>query len=126
VADVRDTLVHVDGEIIERVLLNLVDNALKFSPTDSRVMVRAHASNAPHEFVQIDVQDSGPGVPEEYRGRLFDRFVQIEGRHGKRRGTGLGLTFCRLAIQAHGGRIWIEDNPRGGSVFAFTLPVSKT
>ncbi len=129
VADVPDTLVQVDGEKIERVLLNLVDNALKFSPVERSVTVHVHqpgAGGARQEFVRVDVMDSGPGVPEDYKTRLFDRFVQIQGRQGKRRGTGLGLTFCRLAIQAHGGRIWIEDNPRGGSVFAFTLPLAKT
>jgi PAS domain S-box-containing protein len=122
VADVPNTVVQVDGEKIERVLLNLVDNALKFSPAESSVTVRT--GGVEKGFVRVDVIDAGPGIPDEYKMRLFDRFVQIQGRQGKRRGTGLGLTFCRLAIQAHGGRIWIEDNPPGGSVFAFTLPLS--
>jgi PAS domain S-box-containing protein len=129
VADVPDAVVRVDAEKIERVLLNLVDNALKFSPAEGTVTVQVHppgAGGATPNFVRVDVMDSGPGVPDDYRTRLFDRFVQIQGRQGKRRGTGLGLTFCRLAIQAHGGRIWVEDNPHGGSVFAITLPLAKT
>ncbi|MEO8396729.1 MAG: ATP-binding protein, partial [Chloroflexota bacterium] len=70
------------------------------------------------------VIDSGPGVPDEYKIMLFDRYVQVRGRKGARRGTGLGLTFCRLVTETHGGQIWIDDNPMGGSIFAFTMPVS--
>ncbi len=118
---------EIDADKIERVLLNLVDNALKFSPADSTVIVRAHepgAEGAAPGFVRIDVVDSGPGVPDEYKMMLFDRYVQIRGRKGARRGTGLGLTFCRLVAETHGGRIWIDDNPTGGSIFSFTLPVA--
>jgi signal transduction histidine kinase len=71
------------------------------------------------------VIDQGPGVPDEYKLRLFERFAQISGQKGRRPGMGLGLTFCRLVAEAHGGRIWIEDNPTGGSVFAFILPAAN-
>jgi two-component system, NtrC family, sensor histidine kinase KinB len=120
-------LLEIDADKTERVLLNLVDNALKFSPADSTVIVRAHepgAEGAAPGFVRIDVVDSGPGVADEYKMMLFDRYVQIRGRKGARRGTGLGLTFCRLVAETHGGRIWIDDNPTGGSIFSFTLPVA--
>lgn len=120
-------LLAIDADKVERVLLNLVDNALKFSPKDSTVVVLAHApgaDGAEPNFVRIDVIDHGPGVPDEYKLMLFDRFVQIRERKGTRRGTGLGLTFCRLVTENHGGHIWIEDNPDGGSIFAFTLPVA--
>jgi signal transduction histidine kinase len=129
VAQIADTvpLLLLDGDKIERVLLNLVDNALKFSPNNSSVMICAYepgTHEAPETFVRVDVIDSGPGVPDEHKTRLFDRFAQIEGQQGRRRGTGLGLAFCRLAVHAHGGHIWIEDNPIGGTIFAFTLPVA--
>ncbi len=117
-----------DADKVERVLQNLVDNALKFCPAGGRVMIRSHqpVKDAQGErFVRIDVMDSGPGIPDEYKTKLFDRYAQIKGRRGKRRGSGLGLTFCRLVVEAHGGRIWIEDNPGGGSIFAFTLPVAE-
>lgn len=120
-------LLDVDADKVERLLLNLVDNALKFSPSNSTVIVRAHepgAEDAAPGFVRIDVVDSGPGVPDEYKLILFDRFVQVRGRQGSRRGTGLGLTFCRLVTETHGGRIWVDNNPTGGSIFAFTLPVA--
>lgn len=120
-------LLLVDGDKIERLLLNLVDNALKYGPFDSTVTIRAHAigqDDAAPGFVRIDVRDQGPGIPDDYRTRLFDRYVQIKGRKGNRRGVGLGLTFCRMVTEAHGGRIWVENNPTGGSVFAFTLPIA--
>ncbi|MFN8448188.1 MAG: GAF domain-containing protein [Anaerolineae bacterium] len=112
-------LLDIDADKVERLLLNLVDNALKFSPSNSTVVVRAHepgAEDAAPGFVRIDVVDAGPGVPNEYKLILFDRFVQVRGRQGSRRGTGLGLTFCRLVTETHGGRIWVDDNPTGGSI----------
>ena len=121
-------LLEIDADKVERMLLNLVDNALKFSPSDTTVMVRAHepgAEGAAPGFIRIDVIDSGPGVPDEYKLMLFDRYVQVRGRKGARRGTGLGLTFCRLVTETHGGQIWIDDNPMGGSIFSFTLPVTS-
>jgi NtrC-family two-component system sensor histidine kinase KinB len=112
----------VDSDKIERVLQNLVDNALKFSPSEGSVTIQA----VEHEpgWVRVGVADTGPGVPDEYKGRLFDRYVQIKGRRGNRRGIGLGLTFCRMTVEAHGGRIWIMDNPTGGSIFSFTVPIA--
>lgn len=69
------------------------------------------------------VHDSGSGIPPEYRERIFDRFVQVKGPRGRRRGTGLGLTFCKLVVEAHGGRIWVESEEGKGSTFYFTLPM---
>jgi K+-sensing histidine kinase KdpD len=113
----------IDPEKVERVLLNLVDNALKFSPRAAPITVQMQVDK---EQVCMQVIDSGPGIPESERQSIFDRFVQIQNqsiRH--RRGSGLGLNFCKLAIEAHGGRIWIEANPTGGSIFAFTLPLAN-
>jgi NtrC-family two-component system sensor histidine kinase KinB len=121
-------LLEIDADKVERLLLNLVDNALKFSPSDSRVLVRSYApgsEGAAPGFIRVDVVDAGPGVPDEYKLLLFDRYTQIRGRTGTRRGSGLGLTFCRLVAETHGGRIWIDDNPGGGSIFAFTLPLAE-
>ncbi len=120
-------MLQIDADKVERLILNLMDNALKFSPAESQVVIRAHepgAEGAPPGFVRVDVVDAGPGVPDEYKLLLFDRFVQVRGRKGARRGTGLGLTFCRLVAETHGGRIWIDDNPEGGSIFSFTLPAA--
>ncbi|MCZ7546299.1 MAG: GAF domain-containing protein [Anaerolineae bacterium] len=116
----------IDADKIRRVLLNLVDNALKFTPAEGTVRVVVHplAEGEPG-FARTDVIDAGPGITDEEKARLFDPFVQISGQRGRRRGTGLGLTFCRMVVEAHGGRIWIMDAPDGGSVFAFTLPLAK-
>jgi two-component system, OmpR family, sensor histidine kinase KdpD len=114
----------VDGDKIERLLLNLVDNALKYTNRETQVIIRAHMPDAEGR-VRVEVADHGPGVPEDYKQRLFDRYVQIKGRRSARGGVGLGLTFCRLVVEAHGGSIWIEDNQPNGSIFAFTLPALK-
>jgi signal transduction histidine kinase len=123
--NVPETLptLNTDPEKVERVVLNLVDNAIKFTPSGGRVVIQAYPPGE-EDFLRVEVRDTGPGIPDEHKERLFDRFAQIDGQRGRRRGTGLGLTFCRLAIEAHGGRIWVEDNPQGGAIFAFTLPVA--
>lgn len=114
-------LLYGDADKIERMLQNLVDNALKFTPSGTAIRVELREIEA--GFATLQVIDMGPGIPNEYKERLFERFVQIRGQRGTRRGTGLGLTFCQLVVQAHGGKIWVEDNPIGGSIFAFTLPI---
>ncbi len=120
--------VHVDREKIGRVLANLLDNALKFSPPGGQILVQAEYNPYRHPLdeqpmVTCTVLDSGPGVPEEMRQRIFDRFIQVQGQTGRRAGTGLGLNFCRLMVEAHNGRIWVDSRPEGGSQFRFTLPV---
>lgn len=115
----RLSKIVVDKEKIRRVVGNLLDNALRFTPTGGRVQLTTQKSD---EGILIKVIDTGPGVPEEFRERIFERFGQVPGRTGKRRGTGLGLAFARLAVDAHGGRIWVDDNPNGGSVFSVLLP----
>lgn len=118
---------YIDADKVERVLINLVDNAIKFTPSDGVVTITARypdiAINPDQPYLTLQVTDTGPGIPDDYKQRLFERYVQVEGSKGHRKGTGLGLTFCMLAVQAHGGNIWVEDNPGGGSIFSFTLPL---
>lgn len=114
----------VDPYLLERVVLNLLDNALKFTPAGGQVVVAARQPDPAEGVVRVDVRDTGPGIPDAYKADLFNWLAQVPGQQGARRGTGIGLTFCKLAVEAHGGRIWIEDNPAGGAVIAFTLPVS--
>jgi signal transduction histidine kinase len=121
----RDLRVTVDREWIYRVLQNLLDNALKYSPTGGHIGVIARFTyTALGPRVHVQVMDDGPGIPADYRERVFDKFSQVP--KTSRRGTGLGLTFCRLAVEAHGGRIGVGDRPDGkpGSVFELTLPVA--
>jgi two-component system, NtrC family, sensor histidine kinase KinB len=111
-----------DRDKITRVLINLIDNALKFTPEGGQIVLAAEAGE---NLITIFVTDSGPGIPEEYRQKIFDRFAQIPGVRGRRRGSGLGLTFCHLAIEAHGGEIRVDEAAGGGSIFSFTLPVRE-
>jgi len=115
-------LVRMDKNKIHRVLNNLIDNALKYTPKNGEILITAGINN--QELLEIRVIDSGPGIPKEYQKRIFERFAQIPGMASRKRGSGLGLTYCRLAMEAHGGEIWVDDNPGGGSVFIFTLPVA--
>jgi two-component system clock-associated histidine kinase SasA len=113
-------LVMADPEKLERVLLNLLDNALKFTPDGGTVTISAQQRE---EDVLVSLTDSGPGIPEHERQHIFERFAQLPGEKRTRRGYGLGLAYCRLAIEAHGGRIWIEAGENGkGCCFHFTLP----
>jgi signal transduction histidine kinase len=112
--------ITADEEKLRRVLANLLDNALKFTPAGGHVDLDVESEG---EEVIITVADTGPGVPEEFRERIFKRFDQVPGIAGRRRGTGLGLAFSKLAVAAHGGRIWVEDNPGGGSAFRIKLPL---
>jgi signal transduction histidine kinase len=119
-----DLPVIADREKIERVLVNLVDNALKYTPENGHIWVQ---TGQKADSLWLSISDTGPGVPAEDRERIFERFTQGTGDKLKRRGFGLGLAYCRLAIEGHGGRIWVQDGPNGvGSRFTFTLPLEQT
>jgi PAS domain S-box-containing protein len=127
--DIPDNLpqVDVDADKIRRVLINLLDNAVRFTPSDCHVLISA--SLAGSRKVVVRVADSGPGVPPAESDYIFEKFRQVKSSvplHG-RKGSGLGLTFCKLAVEAHGETIWIESTSAlPGACFAFTLPVSAT
>jgi len=115
--------VLADRDIIQRVLVNLLDNALKFTPSGGRVWVKVKPET---EVMRVEVIDTGLGIPPEDRIRIFEKFTQVQGQIGTRRGSGLGLAFCRMAVEAHGGHIWVEDGPKGkGSRFIFTIPKAQ-
>jgi signal transduction histidine kinase len=115
--------VQADRDKIDRVVTNLLDNALKYTPESGLVRITAYSQE---NFVCVNVTDNGPGIPPDQRERIFERFAQVEGERRSRRGFGLGLAYCRLAVERHGGRIWVEEGEDGaGSQFIFTLPVSK-
>ncbi len=115
-------MVEADRELMERVLGNLLDNALKFTPRGGRVAIEV--SPARDDYLTVSVMDNGPGIPVEYHERVFDKFGHVRSE-GRRRGIGLGLPFCKLAVEAHGGRIWLESPSEGGSTFRFTMPLAK-
>lgn len=114
-----------DMELTRRILTNLLDNALKFTPSGGHVtgLVQTEPALPGHEpGNRVTILDTGPGIPESLRARIFERFVTFNRGGGQIRGTGLGLTFCKMAVEAQGGAIWVEEGPDGGSAFVFTLP----
>jgi len=112
--------VMADAELIARVFQNLLGNALKFTPDDGRVTVSIEPSA---DAVRVLVQDTGPGIPPEYRERIFEKFFQVENRADRQKySTGFGLTFCKLAVEAHGGQVGVDSEEGRGSTFWFTLP----
>lgn len=112
--------VEADPVLLRRVLDNLLANALAHSPRGGRVEVSVRLRE---EGVELAVSDEGPGVAEEHRDRVFDKYQQADLRKsGQSANRGLGLTFCRLAVEAHGGTIWIESAPGGGACFRLLLP----
>jgi signal transduction histidine kinase len=116
-------LATVDSDKLHRVVSNLLDNAIKFSPEGGEIEVEITDTATE---VRIAVRDNGEGIPPELRERIFDKFRQGAGAERvARRSVGLGLTFCKLAVEAHGGRIWVDSAPGGGSLFVFTLPRSE-
>ncbi len=107
--------------MIRRVLINLLENAVKYTPMSGRVEVGARLED---ELIQVYIQDNGQGIPEAESERIFDKFTRLKNKTGAS-GLGVGLAFCKLAVQGHGGRIWVEPAPERGSKFIFTLPVVK-
>jgi PAS domain S-box-containing protein len=116
----RVPLLLLDSDMVRRVLINLLDNAVKYTPPGSRVTVQVSAP--PREPVTVAIADEGTGVAAEHEHMIFEKFNRVQ-REGGPKGLGLGLAFCRLAIEAHGGRIWVEGAPGRGATFKFTLPV---
>ena len=111
----------VDSDRIKQVIFNLLDNAIKFSPDDSTINVRASKKD---DDVLFEVQDSGRGIPKSQRKRVFETFYQVDsGMDRKFGGAGLGLAISRGIVLAHGGNIWVDSKAGEGSTFRFTLPV---
>lgn len=109
-----------DEEKIRRVLVNLLGNAVKFTPSNGTITVDATKDT---KGLTMRVHDTGPGIPEEFHDKIFEKFGQLDTRRsGRTKSTGLGLTFCKLAVEAHHGRIWVESEDGNGSTFKFFLP----
>jgi len=112
--------IWVDGDMARRVLINLMENSSKFTSTEGRLEVGALVED---DWLHIWVKDNGPGIPPSDQERIFDKFTRLRGK-GKTGGLGIGLAFCRLAVQGHGGQIWVESDTGQGAAFHFTFPVA--
>ncbi len=112
----------VDGDRIQQVLFNLVENAIKYGRVDGKVRVVAKLGR--DQFLDISVNDDGPGIPAESKERVFERFYRIDrARSRDQGGTGLGLSIVKHIVQSHGGEVWVESNLGQGSSFHFTAPL---
>jgi two-component system sensor histidine kinase KdpD len=114
--------VPLDDILIEQVLLNLLDNALKYTPGESPIEILASEIAG---GVEVEVADRGPGIPRAEQKHIFEKFYRLK-NEGAESGAGLGLAICRGFVEAHGGRIWVDEREGGGSRFRFTLPVEGT
>lgn len=117
-----------DGDLLCRVLINLLGNAVKFAPSGSAVRVKVEIKGKGEAAALLfSVRDNGEGIAPEDQGRIFEKFGQAQSRReGRRHSTGLGLTFCRLAVEAHEGKIWVQSARGQGSTFWVSLPLRKT
>ncbi len=113
--------VTCDRQLISRVVVNLLSNAIKHTPGGGSITIAAQRT---HNQITVSIMDTGVGIPKEYQEKIFEKFGQVEKPGSVRRGTGLGLTFCKMAVEAHGGRIWVESEVGKGSSFSFTLPIT--
>jgi two-component system phosphate regulon sensor histidine kinase PhoR len=113
---------RADRSYLEQVLINLLDNAIKYTPEGGKVIVSAVEKNS--EDIQFSIEDNGIGIPKEDLSRIFERFYRVDkGRSKELGGTGLGLSIVKHLVQAHGGRVWVESQLGKGSTFYFTLPI---
>ena len=121
-------LVQMDADIIHRVLTNLLGNAIRFTPEKGQILFRVRPDNRRRQII-VRVADSGAGIPPGETERIFEKFRQIENNIPERghKGSGVGLAFCKTAIEAHDQQIWVEqDGPLPGACFAFTLPYATS
>ncbi len=111
-----------DADLIRRVVINLLDNSIKYTPQGGVITLGVKRTGG---TLTVSVRDTGPGVPEGEHQRIFDKFMRVQ-REAAPKGLGLGLAFCKLAVEAHGGRIWVDSGRGPGATFSFTLPLATT
>lgn len=123
--DTKNATVLLDEVLTTRILVNLLTNAIRFSPIDSSIEVRVQ--DWKKDTVSVSIIDAGPGIPRQWHAKVFDKFRQVEARRGGGAvGSGLGLAFCRRAVEVQGGEIWIEGKQVAGTAVTFTLPRSSS
>ncbi len=119
----KDVIADMDWGMIQRVLTNLVSNAFKHSPEQSTISLLCGSIERSGRYLMFSVADQGEGIPAQDQARIFDKFTQVASRtRGSGIDTGLGLTFCKLAAEAHGGTIELQSEVGAGSKFTLLLP----
>jgi signal transduction histidine kinase len=114
--------VLADHDMIRRVVTNLLENASKYSPQGSKIEIGARQKD---DQILVWVEDNGPGIPASEHERIFNKFTRLKTENAPK-GLGLGLAYCRLALHAHGGKIWVDSEVGVGSRFTFSLPIART
>lgn len=117
---IEDEVTILANPIIESLFTNIIQNGVKYASTGGRLIIEGRKRNG---FYEVDVKDFGPGIPDRYKEEVFERFRRRE--KGGVKGSGLGLAIAKRIAELHDGRIWIVDNPRGGSIFKVALPLIK-
>jgi two-component system, OmpR family, sensor histidine kinase KdpD len=116
-------MAKMDSQLIIQVLINIIDNAIKYTPSGSHIVIKARREN---QMVLIEISDNGSGISDEAKAKLFDMFYTADNARGDgRRGLGLGLSLCKSIIDAHGGKIYVKDNIPHGTIFCFTLQAEE-
>jgi signal transduction histidine kinase len=120
----ENLFIRFDRQRVYQVLTNLLSNAVRFSPEGGKIMVSI--SPRRNGFVEISVEDQGPGIQEKYRSAIFEKFYQVtqQDKTLHQGSSGIGLAICKGITEAHGGRIWVESRPGSGSKFVFALPAT--
>jgi K+-sensing histidine kinase KdpD len=116
-------ILNIDVMRISQVITNLVSNAVKYSPQHTTITISAEPLS--EEFIKVRVIDEGIGIPHEARYRVFEAFQQLDREKAGTQGAGLGLSICHGLIEAHGGRIWVDDHTGAGTTISFTLPIAR-
>jgi two-component system phosphate regulon sensor histidine kinase PhoR len=113
-------LVLADRMQLERVFINLISNAMKFTPAQGKITITSRKID---KMIEVDVSDTGCGIPMEAQEAIFEEFFRVDNAINQEvKGTGLGLTLVKHIIEAHSGKIWVKSKPGSGSTFSFTLP----
>lgn len=118
----HDYSVNVDSDRLTQAIVNIVSNAVKFSPDGGTIKITTKQKN---KMVLVEIADQGPGIPDKFKADIFERFKQVESEAHKHKGTGLGLPIAKQVIEAHGGQIGVKDNTEGGTIFWFTIPMEE-
>jgi signal transduction histidine kinase len=117
-------ILELDPELMGRVIHNILDNAIKFTPDGGQIEISA-APSEDNNCLILRFKDNGPGIPPDQIEKIFHKYHRVANIESRRSGSGLGLAFSRLVVEAHGGEIWAESQPGEGSAFIISLPIAE-
>lgn len=119
-------LIQGDSGLLRRVFHNVLDNAIKFTPDEGVINIWAWQDPVDENYILTGVKDDGPGIPPDKLDQLFTKYYSDDSAGSRRKGTGLGLHFCKLAVEAHQGTIWAESEPGDGCEIIIRMPINAS